>query len=1114
MMSDAGNGGGGRGAKADHFLIDGLPDSDLSFAHHASNMMKISRVIGAPDPLGDGAVRSLERVSEAYELAAVEQWPGPAGGGGGENFRRTCAECFALMEECPLPADPVQRAAHVLRAAAYAYMGEKWEDARRYVKRTALPAGCDGDDDDDGGGDGDTDAPDGWERRLLFGIYGAILLAIRKDTPRDLAKAAGIIADLRREQADFEAPYFESLEPPFRAPAAHRVAALYHLAKCTDLLCGYMARGSPADIEARLGYHFDKALQHCGGSASAELDVLLRIIRPMFAKMVGNSVWEVAKRVNSSVAQFVDAMAKSDRPILELLYPQQRALFHGGLLDPTSRAVAVSLPTSSGKTLLAEFKILQAIGSPGSGARIAYVAPTRTLVNQIAARLRRDLGADPLGIKVEKATGAVEIDEFERSLLSGSKPYDVLVTTPEKLLLMVRDPGGSVAESLALCIVDEAHNMGAEAAAEGGGGGGGEDAEGEGGGGAAPEGPSRGLTLELLLATVKRECQKASLLLMTPFVRNISDVAKWLDPRSPRSVNVGLEWRPNDRVVGVCYARGRGRKIEGVFEPLATCGGTVVVGGEISVGTTPNFSVTASKVARSRHMTAALLATQVSPDHNFLVLARTVRDAWRTAGVVYDNVREVPEVDGDLDMARRFVASELGEKFPLARYLGRGIGVHHAGLPDDVRHLMEVLMESGRLRTLVATTTIAQGINFPVSGILVSSYHYPRKRMPHGDFWNLIGRAGRINQPSLGMVGIAVDGRGGSGAGDAKEYVMQAAGDLTSELVRMVGEAAAGGGGGGGRGLDLRRLAGDPRWSSFAQYVAHLRNRAKTLGQFAAESEIALRQTYGYGKLGPAEQDLLLGAVRRYGRSLDERPGLSHLADVTGFSPETVEGAIGAIPSAGIGPLDWNPQDMFSRGSGKISRLVGVMLGSIPEVGSLSGAMSGPRRDPEGIGALISDWVSGKSITAIAAAHFGGTGEAEITACVRALYQRVASSASWGLAGIQKIYDFGRGGQGEGGGGRGSGNGPAANLPAMVYHGVDTDEAVLMRINGVPRSVSKSIGAAYAREFKADNIYAAESGRVLGWLSDLPGDRWRPEGGSITGEECKEVWMRLSGVAG
>ena len=46
--------------------------------------------------------------------------------------------------------------------------------------------------------------------------------------------------------------------------------------------------------------------------------------------------------------------------------------------------------------------------------------------------------------------------------------------------------------------------------------------------------------------------------------------------------------------------------------------------------------------------------------------------------------------------------------------------MHHAGLSDDVRALMEWLAETGSLRMLCATSTIAQGINFPVSSVFSS----------------------------------------------------------------------------------------------------------------------------------------------------------------------------------------------------------------------------------------------------------------------------------------------------------------------------------------------------------------------------------------------------------
>ena len=47
---------------------------------------------------------------------------------------------------------------------------------------------------------------------------------------------------------------------------------------------------------------------------------------------------------------------------------------------------------ASGKTLIAEFRILQALNQfSDDNGWVVYVAPTRALVNQIASRLKRDL---------------------------------------------------------------------------------------------------------------------------------------------------------------------------------------------------------------------------------------------------------------------------------------------------------------------------------------------------------------------------------------------------------------------------------------------------------------------------------------------------------------------------------------------------------------------------------------------------------------------------------------------------------------------------------------------------------------------------------------------------
>lgn len=77
--------------------------------------------------------------------------------------------------------------------------------------------------------------------------------------------------------------------------------------------------------------------------------------------------------------------------MVELLPPQRAALLEQGLLDQAKTAVVVDLPTSGGKTLLAQFRILQALNQfDADDGWVAYVAPTKALVAQLTRRLRLD----------------------------------------------------------------------------------------------------------------------------------------------------------------------------------------------------------------------------------------------------------------------------------------------------------------------------------------------------------------------------------------------------------------------------------------------------------------------------------------------------------------------------------------------------------------------------------------------------------------------------------------------------------------------------------------------------------------------------------------------------
>ncbi|KAK9808714.1 hypothetical protein WJX72_002409 [[Myrmecia] bisecta] len=86
---------------------------------------------------------------------------------------------------------------------------------------------------------------------------------------------------------------------------------------------------------------------------------------------------------------------------------------------------------------------------------------------------------------------------------------------------------------------------------------------------------------------------------------------------------------------------------------------------------------------------------------------------------------------------------------PLPRALRRGVGVHHAGLPKKYRQLVEVLFRSGYLRVVVATGTLAYGINMPCRTVVFAGDHVWLNPL---QFRQMMGRAGRRGFDDLGHV--------------------------------------------------------------------------------------------------------------------------------------------------------------------------------------------------------------------------------------------------------------------------------------------------------------------------------------------------------------------------
>lgn len=1081
---------------SNHWAIAALPKKDVIRAKRIVEERLVSQAVGEqihfefavkqPTKKGDDLI---EKVSLAYEMAAVEGLAALGGSQQNDEAATCAAAAFELFDFVRLETIPEQtesRIYFVLKLFAIAYCGDRWSDLRRIIDEKKGMCAC------------PSVADVSWDKRILYRLFDCWVKMIRKRGWNDLHATHEIIAGLREDQKKYEKPALDTGSNAESRFAALRLIALYHWAKATEVLASYLSDGQNADVLRELEKHFDAAIQAAAASSDPSCEVLLRWLQVTASLMVRNSLWFGTRTVNSRVSKFVKELThRNIKPMFELLPPQRAALLEEGLLDQAKTAVVIDMPTSGGKTLLAQFRILQALNQfDQDHGWVAYVAPTRALVSQITRRLRRDF--ESIGIRVEQLTGAIDIDTFETDLLMGDESvFNVLVATPEKLSLVIRNK--KVRRPLALLVLDEAHNIEAE---------------------------SRGLRIELLLATVKHDSPNTNYLLLMPYVEHPETISKWLadEPSAGNSISFSTTaWKPNERIIGLYRAVKDDSERAGWHLEYETLTGTLHamnLKGIHQVGSCKPIDVPKSKVLKNNGeqnglglQTAAMASVLSQRNGISIAVANNIPTVWSMARVLKSNLPTLSPVHEDIRLVQNFLKDEIDDSFELISMLEHGIGVHHSGLSDETRSLMEWLAENGRLKILCSTTTIAQGINFPVSSVFLASHKVPVPKgkqmclepMSPREFWNLAGRAGRIDHDSVGVIGLAE----GLNKLEKTQFVSENTGELVSRLVSLLQELEN-----QGKLHSLQDVLWQDQWTDFRCYIAHLLSEKQTLDEAIADSEQLLRHTYGYAMMRNTASDndkakVLLDTTQKYMNDLaGEDPRRRQFADATGFSPEGVGVALNGLNrlERKMKPDDWAPECLFGT-AGRMSDLFGIML-KIPQVKEPLEEIVGKGSDEKKLADITLDWVNGSKIREIATKYFSGS-DNTVSLCnaCRAIYRSIVNNGTWGVSALSHVsgLDFDKMADDE--------KRSINLLPAMVYHGVRSEEAVLMRMNNVPRSIAEPLGKQFGDAgLRSPDRYSVAY--VRKYLSNLSSDQWdsaAPRRSALRGDGYRKVWKILAG---
>lgn len=897
-----------------------------------------------------------------------------------------------------------------------------------------------------------------WGKRVLVGILCALLYLIRKqDGYKDVRNAIDTIEKLRQEQYLFETNYLNSFNSNQQTEEALWLVALYHTSKAVVetaqyILQGYNYPGRKIDTIVR--QHIDIARKL---TQVERFKSILSIIESDLYRLIDNSIW-----TGTTWQEKVKLLCKQkgNLDMLELL-PSQREAISKNLFDVAANAIVLQMPTSAGKTLLAEFNIA-VTKSLLPQSKVVYIVPSRALANQVHHDLKADLSK--LGLSIEKTSSVNEVDPSEDAFLQADE-IDVLVSTPEKMDLLIRRNHPSV-QDVSLFIVDEAHTL---------------------------RNGSRGARLELLIAILRRERPNAKFMLLSPFLPgDKTSIQEWLGGGNIIEVN----WKPSEKVVFGVTVTEKKVKTQMVPSPYAA------PYQEEYTSEKPIDVIlqTSSKKERILEYTCKHFSEKGKTQ---LILCQGRTSANNTASDIFNWIDAPNSLEADIQLVQKYLEEEIGCVTLFSQLLSKRIAVHHAGLSDETKLLIEHLIRERQIQYVCATTTVAEGVNFPVSSVYFDSYYRGQSKkenvLSSNDFWNIAGRAGRTMVDDFGKVILPFNTKQNKELG--LSIVTKSTEEIASVLARLFDD----------RQRIMTALENDDYAlnqlsyeyaDSFAplfQYYIHLLHVSKN--EYVQDVEDLFKDTFIYSQLSIEQQADFIELCKKIYQTIEAKyssqTGLLSFADKTGFSvPSVLKIMTEKSQNILISDMDsWKPENLFDKKDpSNLTEKIRVVA-TLPETGLGTDSKQAPF-NPEIVAKVLISWVHGDKLNSISSIHPSFKNDdttKQITTFVK--YMNDARfKASWGLSALEGIV---KGVEAEV---------KDSYVPSFVYYGVDDKKALALRMIGIPRSLSPSLSQVITDDVSKFSFVKLR--KTIGDLSLRDWDALTPSSSRLSGEE----WKRIVGI--
>lgn len=465
------------------------------------------------------------------------------------------------------------------------------------------------------------------------------------------------------------------------------------------------------------------------------------------------SVARILKDINFPHQGYASAVVETTSP---LFFPPQAQILKEKLLTQPGENLLISLPTSTGKSLMGEIALVSSLRwAPQKRWLAVYLAPYRALADQLHSRMRERL--QKIDIACIKRRG----DYLTNMSAIRQRRPTVVVATPEAFDDMLRR-WPDLYMCLSACVFDEFHLI---------------------------EQHQRGLRYEGLLGRLLHGAAGdgwPKIIALSAVVTDVKQVRRWLKIEDKNFAHSA--WKPTGRRIAITsptgivkyYTLGQETPDTDVTEP--TWQGHISLPYEVfKAPPRPTRDFEYGEYHQEiesieQRIIANVISVTLDQHQRFqepvLVLASSRADTRLIASQIKDSFGS--QNPGNPAYA---LAQELEQRYPhlfsLRECLRHNVAYHNASLPDWVRRQLEALMVRKELNIVASTTTLAEGVDLPFRVVVMADWHSwlfgQRRPMPTLLFHNIAGRCGRAGEFSEGDT-IIVDNPGREPRGFGERY--------------------------------------------------------------------------------------------------------------------------------------------------------------------------------------------------------------------------------------------------------------------------------------------------------------------------------------------------------